>query len=332
MTDTSFRALILRATDEKHYAAHFEQLTDQDLPDGDVTVAVEYSDLNFKDGLAVTGKGRIVRKLPLVPGIDLAGKVIASQSTDFQPGDPVVLTGWGVGESYWGGYSQRARVRSDWLVPLPASLDTRQAMAIGTAGFTSMQCVMALEEAGITPDSGPIVVTGAGGGVGSLAVAILAKLGYSVTAVTGRPEIQAYLSDMGASDFITREEMNQPPRPLEKARWAGGVDTVGGTTLVRLLAEVQEWGAVAACGLAGGHELPGTVMPFILRGVRLQGIHSVTVPKDQRLAIWQRLGQDLPLDKLEAATSVEPLSRVPELAEAILDGKVRGRTLIDVNA
>ncbi len=331
MSET-FRALVLRASGDKSYQAGFEDLTVDDLPEGDVLVDVEYSDLNYKDGLAVTGKGRIVRNLPLVPGIDLAGTVAASGSDRYRTGDRVVLTGWSVGEKYWGGYSQKARLRSEWLVPLPEGLTTRQAMAVGTAGFTAMQCVLGLEDGGVRPDSGPVVVTGAAGGVGSVAVAILAKLGYRVHAVTGRADTHDYLRDLGAAAFLTRDEMAAPPRALESARWAGAVDTVGGVMLARVLAECQDWATVSACGLAGGHDLPTTVMPFILRGVRLQGINSVTVPLARRREIWARVVQDLPLEKLEATIEQIPLSAVPGQAAAILAGQVRGRTVVDVNA
>jgi acrylyl-CoA reductase (NADPH) len=324
-----FQALVLRG-DEKDYQAGLETLTLADLPPGEVLVDVEYSDVNYKDGLAVTGKGRIVRQLPLVPGIDLAGTVASSDDPRYRPGDAVVLTGWGVGERYWGGYAEKARVRGDWLVPLPEGLSTRQAMAVGTAGFTAMQCVLGLEAGQVDPAQGPVVVTGAAGGVGSIAVAILAGLGYEVHAVTGRPETHDYLRGLGASHFVDRAAMAEKARPLESAKWAGAVDTVGSTTLARVLAEMRDWGTVAACGLAGGFELPTTVMPFILRGVRLQGINSVTVPRAERLEIWQRVRHDLPLDKLEATVEEIGLAEVPVRAEAILAGRVRGRTVVRV--
>ena len=329
MSDT-FRALILRADGDRSYVAQFEQLPLEALPAGDVLVDVAYSDLNYKDGLAVTGKGKIARVLPLVPGIDFAGTVAQSDDPRYRPGDPVVLTGWGVGESHWGGFAEKARVSGDWLVPLPAGLTPRQAMAVGTAGFTAMQCVLALEDGQVMPDSGPVVVTGAAGGVGSVAVAILARLGYEVHAVTGRPETHDYLRGLGAAGFIERGAMADKCRPLESARWAGAVDTVGSSTLARVLAETRDWGTVAACGLAGGFDLPTTVMPFILRGVRLQGINSVIVPRPQRLNIWERVVRDLPLDKLEATVEEVPLDAVPERAEAIVAGRVRGRTVVRV--
>jgi acrylyl-CoA reductase (NADPH) len=331
MTD-SFRALVLRETEGGRHAARLERLLLDDLPAGEVLVAVDYSDLNYKDGLAVTGRGRIARVLPLVPGIDFAGRVLESQDPRYRPGDRVVLTGWGVGERHWGGFAERARVKADWLVPLPAGLDTRQAMAVGTAGFTAMLCVMALEEAGVRPGGAPVVVTGAAGGVGSVAVALLARRGYAVHAVTGRAETHHYLRALGAAEILDRAAMAAQCRPLETQRWAGAVDTVGGGTLARVLAETCEDGTVAACGLAGGSDLPATVMPFILRGVRLQGVNSVAVPYAKRLAAWERLVEDLPLDQLEAMTTVIPLAAVLDWAPKIVDGQVRGRVVVDVNA
>ena len=328
MTTDTFRALVLRESGEKSYTAGIENLTETDLPEGDVLVAVEYSDLNYKDGLAVANRGRIVRRLPLVPGIDFAGTVLSSDHGRFNAGDRVVLTGWGVGEKYWGGYSQRQRTRGDWLVHLPEGLSTRLAMAVGTAGFTAMQCVMGLEDGGVTPDSGPVVVTGAAGGVGSVAVATLAKLGYEVHAVTGRESTHEYLKKLGAHALLRREDISAASRPLESTRWAGGVDTVGSTSLARLLAETRDNGVVTACGLAGGHDLPTTVMPFILRSVRLQGINSVTVPVPERERIWQRVVRDLPLDHLEEMIEEITLDEVPAQAEAILQGRVRGRTVV----
>jgi acrylyl-CoA reductase (NADPH) len=330
MADT-FKALILTQEDGKTVSS-IRELSEADLPDGDVLLAVEYSSLNYKDGLAITGKGKIVRQWPLVPGIDLAGSVLKSDSPDFEPGDKVVLTGWGVGEKYWGGYSQRQRVQSQWLVPLPAGLDTRQAMAIGTAGFTAMLCVMTLEEAGITPDSGTVLVTGATGGVGSVAVAILAKLGYKVAAVSGKAEAADYLRGLGAGEILTRDEMSRPPRPLEGQRWAGAVDTVGSTMLARVLAETSYNGCVAACGLAGGTDLPTTVMPFILRNVSLRGVDSVATPLERRRQAWQRLVDDLPSAALGDIGRVAALEELPELAEQITRGAIRGRVIIDPNA
>jgi acrylyl-CoA reductase (NADPH) len=331
MSET-FRALILRETEGGRYAVRLEQLLLDDLPAGDVLVAVDWSSLNYKDGLAVTGKGKIARVLPLVPGIDFAGRVLESRDPRYAPGDAVVLTGWGVGERHHGGYAQRARVQADWLVPLPKGLDARSAMALGTAGFTGMLCVMALEDGGVAPGAGPVLVTGAAGGVGSVAVALLARLGHEVHAVTGRAETHDYLRALGAAQIVPRGEMAAPCRPLESQRWVGAVDTVGGSALARALAEMREDGVVAACGLAGGADLQTTVMPFILRGVRLQGVNSVTVPYSRRLAAWDRLVEDLPLDRLEAMTTVIPLGAVPEWGGKIVAGQVRGRVVVDVNA
>ncbi|MCB1778022.1 MAG: oxidoreductase [Candidatus Competibacteraceae bacterium] len=332
MTENTFKALVLTQEDKKTIAT-IKQLTIGDLPEGDVLVAVEYSSLNYKDGLAVTGKGKIVRQFPMVPGIDLAGTVLESSSSDYQMGDKVVLTGWSVGERYWGGYTQKARLQSRWLVPLPTGMDTQTAMAIGTAGFTAMLCVMALEEAHVKPGGDkPILVTGASGGVGSVAVALLAKLGYTVHAVSGRPETESYLRELGATGFISREEMTQPPKPLEAQRWAGAVDTVGSTMLARVLAETDYGGAVAACGLAGGADLPTTVMPFILRDVKLLGVDSVMCPLARRKQAWERLVRDLPSHALQNISHVASLEEVPQLAADIIAGRVRGRTVVDPNA
>ncbi|MCP5158766.1 MAG: oxidoreductase [Gammaproteobacteria bacterium] len=332
MTQDTFKALVLTQEGKKTVAT-IQPLTVGDLPEGDVLVAVEYSSLNYKDGLAVTGKGKIVRQFPMVPGIDLAGVVLESSSPDYRSGDKVILTGWSVGERYWGGYTQKARLQSRWLVPLPTGMDTRTAMAIGTAGFTAMLCVMALEEAGMVPGGDkPILVTGASGGVGSVAVVLLAKLGYRVHAVSGRPETEGYLRELGATGLVSREEMSQPPKPLEAQRWAGAVDTVGSTMLARVLAEVDYGGAVAACGLAGGADLPTTVMPFILRGVRLLGVDSVLCPLARRRQAWARLAQDLSGNALQSIAHIASLEEVPQLAGDIIAGRVRGRTIIDPNA
>ena len=326
-----FTALVLDDGDE--LTVDFKTLSESDLPDGDVTVAVEYTTVNYKDGLIIDGnKGRLVRNFPHVPGIDFAGTVVRSDNPDFGVGDKVVLTGWRVGETHWGGFAQRARVQAGWLVALPQAMTTQQAMAVGTAGFTAMLCVDALEQSGLEPGAGDVLVTGAGGGVGSTAVAILAKRGYRVVASTGRRELDSYLTDLGAAEIIDREELAAAePRPLEKERWAGCVDSVAGSTLAMVLAQMQYGTAVAACGLAGGNSLNTTILPFILRGVRLLGIDSVMQPAENR-RIWQRIVDDLPLDKLEAMTTVRPLADVPELAREILRGQVRGRTVIDVNA
>ncbi|MDG4553266.1 MAG: oxidoreductase [Candidatus Competibacter sp.] len=332
MTQNTFKALVL-TQDGKKTVATIQRLTLDDLPEGDVLVAVEYSSLNYKDGLAVTGKGKIVRQFPMVPGVDLAGTVLESRSPHYQAGDKVVLTGWSVGERYWGGYAQKARLQSRWLVPLPTGMDTQTAMAIGTAGFTAMLCVMALEEAGVLPGGDkPVLVTGASGGVGSVAVALLAKLGYTVHAVSGRPEAEEYLRELGAAGFVSREEMSQPPKPLEAQRWAGAVDTVGSTLLARVLAEVDYGGAVAACGLAGGADLPTTVMPFILRGVKLLGVDSVMCPFARRQQAWERLVRDLPDNAMQSIAHVASLEEVPQLAADIIAGQVRGRVVVDPNA
>jgi acrylyl-CoA reductase (NADPH) len=332
MTRETFKALVLTEEDKKT-RHEIRQLTVDDLPPGDVLVAVAYSSLNYKDGLAVTGKGKIVRQFPMVPGIDLAGTVLESDAPDYKPGDKVILTGWSVGEKYWGGYTQKARVKSQWLVPLPAGLDTKQAMAIGTAGFTAMLCVLALEEAGITPGmEKPVIVTGASGGLGSVAVALLAKLGYTVAAVTGRAEGADYLRGLGAREIVEREAMAATPRPLEAQRWSGAVDTVGSTVLARVLAEIDYGGAVAACGLAGGADLPTTVLPFILRGIRLQGVDSVMCPLPRRRQAWERLVRDLPATALQTISHVAALEEVPGLAEDIIAGKVQGRVVVDLNA
>ncbi|MFZ1324908.1 MAG: MDR family oxidoreductase [Candidatus Contendobacter sp.] len=328
----TFKALVLTQQDGRTVAS-LNQLSDAELPAEDVLVAVDYSSLNYKDGLAITGKGKIVRRFPLVPGIDLAGTVLESAAPAWRAGDRVLLTGWSVGEQYWGGYAQRARVKAHWLTALPEGLDSRQAMAIGTAGFTAMLCVLALEQAGLQPDAAkPVLVTGASGGVGSVAVALLAKLGYRVSAVTGRAENDDYLRALGAAELLGREEMSAPCRPLEAQRWSGVVDTVGGRMLARALAESDYGGMVAASGLAGGAELPTTVMPFILRSVKLLGVDSVLYPSELRQAVWERLARDLPMALLERMSQVAPLAETLRLAEAILAGQVRGRVVVDPNA
>ncbi|GAC1595068.1 MAG: MDR family oxidoreductase [Acidimicrobiales bacterium] len=306
------------------------QLSESDLPEGDVTVAVSYSSLNYKDGLAVTGKGKVIRNFPMVCGIDLAGSVESSSAPGWAPGDEVVVTGWGLSELHPGGYTQRQRVRSEWLTPLPQGLTPLQSMAIGTAGLTAMLCVLALEDAGLTPGGDrEVLVTGAGGGVGSVAVAILATLGYRVAASTGRPEIHDYLLSLGASTVVERAELSSSGRPLAAERWLGAVDTVGSQTLATVLSQTAYGGAVAACGLAGGPDLPTTVLPFILRNVSLIGVDSVMCPSPRRAVAWERLATDLPVGLLDAMTTVEPMSRLPELAEQILAGSIRGRVVID---
>ncbi len=302
------------------------------LMEGDITVAIDYSALNYKDGLALTGRAPILRASPMIPGVDLAGTVESSRNPEYAPGDKVILNGWGVGERHHGGYAQLARVRGEWLIPLPDRLFTRQAMAIGTAGYTAMLCVMTLEQEGVQPASGPVLVTGAAGGVGSLAVALLAGRGYAVTASTGRTEESAYLQALGASSVIGREEFQTPVRPLAQERWAGAVDCLGGTTLANVLSQLRYGGSVTACGLAGGMELPATVAPFILRGVRLLGVDSVMAPRQARLRAWQRLAAEIDLDKLESMTRTIALGDLPAAAADILAGRVRGRIVVDVNA
>jgi acrylyl-CoA reductase (NADPH) len=332
MQQDRFRALVLDQEDGATRAV-LKDVPRDALPDGDVTVAVTYSSLNYKDGLAVTGQGRIVRSYPMVPGIDLAGTVVASESPDYKPGDEVVLTGWGIGERHWGGYAELARVKSAWLVPLPRGLTARQAMALGTAGFTAMLCVMALEDHGVGPSGRPVIVTGAAGGVGSVAVALLAQRGYTVAASTGRSELHDYLKGLGASEIVERAALAAPStRPLESERWGGGVDTVGSTTLAAVLRATAYGGSVAACGLAGGNDLPTTVLPFILRAVNLLGIDSVLCPPDRRRTAWERLARDVPSETLDRITQVAPLADVPRLAGEILQGRVRGRVIIDVRA
>ncbi|MEM9514516.1 MAG: MDR family oxidoreductase [Actinomycetota bacterium] len=326
--DGPFRALVLRETDDGPVGA-IEELTDADLPDGDVTIDVEYSSLNYKDGLALTGKNRVVRTYPMVPGIDLVGTVRDSTSAEYRPGDAVISTGWMVGERYWGGYSERQRLQSGWLVHRPAQISSLHAMSIGTAGLTAMLCVLALEDGGVTPGRGPVLVTGAAGGVGSVAVALLAGRGYEVVAVTGRPETQEYLAELGASGFRTREEMSEPPRPLESETWAGAVDTVGSVMLAKLLSQMQYGSTVAACGLAGGADLPASVMPFILRNVRLQGVESVTTPTLRRATAWGRLAEELDTEMLDAMTEIVPLSELLDRGPTILAGQVRGRWVVD---
>ncbi len=330
MTET-FKALVIENTDG-NYKSEIQDLTISDLPDEPVLVDVAYSTVNYKDGLAITGKGKIVRDFPMVGGIDMAGTVVNSLDANYKPGDKVLVNGWGFSETLWGGYSQKQRVKSEFLTRVPDGFSLKDTMAIGTAGYTSMLCVLALEDAGVTPDQGDIVVTGAAGGVGSVAIAILAKLGYRVVASSGRTSEVDYLQSLGAAEVIGRDVLDRDARPLEKGRWAGGIDSVGSKTLATLLAETKDEGAVAACGLAGGTDLPTTVMPFILRGVRLLGVNSVTCPNQRRDQAWARLSQDLDVVKLNEMTTLEPLSRLPELGEEILSGKIRGRVIVDVNA
>ncbi len=329
----SFNALVVRKDEEGKTSAAIEQITEDQLPEGEVTVAVEYSTVNYKDGLCIGPGGGLVRNYPHVPGIDFAGTVEASSDDRYKPGDKVVLTGWRVGEVHWGGYAQKARVKADWLVPLPEGLTTRQAMAVGTAGFTAMLAVMALEDHGLKPGQGEVLVTGAAGGVGSVATAILAKLGHEVAAVTGRPETGDYLKDLGASRIVARDELTEvTKKPLEREAWAGCVDAVAGAMLGRVLKQMNYGASVAAVGLAGGAAIEGALItPFILRGVNLLGIDSVMQPYDNRLRAWERIGQDLPMDKLEAMIQPATLSDLPELGRAILKGQVKGRVVVDVN-
>ncbi|MFU6377467.1 MDR family oxidoreductase [Metapseudomonas otitidis] len=322
---------ILIDKDDTGYRATLAELDEAQLPAGEVTVKVDYSTLNYKDGLAITGKSPVVRSFPMVAGIDLAGTVEASDSSAFKTGDRVLLNGWGVGETHWGGLAQKARLKADWLIPLPAGFTPRQAMAIGTAGYTAMLSVLALERNGVTPDKGQVLVTGANGGVGSFAIALLARLGYQVAASTGRPQEADYLKRLGASEIIDRASLAEPGRPLGKERWAGAIDSVGSHTLANVCAGIRYGGAVAACGLAQGMDFPASVAPFILRGVTLAGIDSVMRPKADRIEAWNRLARDLDLALLEAITREISLEEALPVARELLDGQVRGRVVVDVN-
>ncbi len=325
-----FRALVVEKDADGQTQAGVQELAEDRLPEGDVTVAVEYSTLNYKDGLCLTSGGGLVKSYPHVPGIDFAGTVEASDDPRYRPGDKVILTGWHVGERHWGGYATRARVKADWLVPLPEGLSTQQAMAIGTAGLTAMLAVIALEDHGLEPGAGEVLVTGAAGGVGSVAVAVLAALGHPVAAVTGRPELEGYLRDLGASRIVPRAELAEAvKRPLEAETWAGCVDAVGGTMLARVLGQMKYRASVAAVGLAGGATLPTTVIPFLLRGVNLLGIDSVLRPYADRVRAWDRLVRDLPMEKLEAMIRPARLEDLPDLGTAILKGQVQGRVVVD---
>ena len=329
-----FNALVVNKDEESgKTSAAVEQISTDQLPEGNVVVNVEYSTVNYKDGLCIGPGGGLVREYPHVPGIDFAGTIESSDDPRYSAGDSVVLTGWRVGEVHWGGYAQKARVNADWLVPLPSGLSSRQAMAVGTAGFTAMLAVTALEDHGLQPDQGPVLVTGAAGGVGSVATAILANLGYEVAVVTGRPETEEYLRALGATQIVPREEINETvKRPLERETWAGCVDAVGGDMLARVLGQMKYGGSVSAVGLAGGAGLPTTVIPFLLRGVNLLGIDSVMQPYDNRLRAWERIAKDLPMDKLEAMIDLATLSDLPALGKDILKGQVKGRVVVDVNA
>ncbi len=322
-----FDALILRQQNGST-TAQVETLSTDQLPQEDVLVAIDYSSINYKDALAITGQGKIIREFPFVPGIDLAGRVLESANPAFQPGDEVLLTGWGVGERHWGGLAQRARVKADWLLPLPAGLDSREAMVLGTAGLTAALCVMALEQHGLTPDSGPMLVTGASGGVGSIAITLLHAAGYEVAAVSGRQSSHDYLHQLGADEIITRATMQQPSKPLESQRWAGVIDTTGGNILARALAETRYGGCIAACGLAADHRLETTVMPFILRAVTLQGIDSVYCSKEERKKAWNRLAKTIPSKLLDSIANEIPLTKATETAHKLLQGKLHGRTIV----
>ncbi|MET0481900.1 MAG: MDR family oxidoreductase [Aestuariivirgaceae bacterium] len=327
-----FRAILVDKSDkgDKGQAFRFAEMTEPELMEGDVTIAVEHSSVNYKDGLAITGKAPIIRRFPLIPGIDLAGVVISSTHDGFTAGDRVILNGWGVGESHHGGFAQRARVKGDWLVKMPEALDSSRAMAIGTAGYTAMLAVTALEDHGVLPTSGDVLVTGAAGGVGSIAIVLLAGLGYRVVASTGRLTEEPYLRSLGAAQVVDRSEFAGPVKPLAKARFAGAVDSVGSTTLANVLSQIDYGGAVAACGLAQGMDLPSSVAPFILRAVTLAGIDSVMCPTGRRERAWSRLARDLDLGKLGVITSQIPLDDVPLVAEEIVAGKVRGRVVVDL--
>lgn len=323
-----FKSILINKTEDQ-YSALFADSAESDLPEGDVTVHIEYSSINYKDALAITGRGPIVRKFPMVPGIDFAGTVSASSHSDYQPGDKVLLTGWGVGEKYWGGLAEKARVKGDWLTPLPAGANSKHVMAIGTAGFTAMLCVDALLNHGVKPEDGSVLVTGASGGVGSMAAMILSSMGYHVTASTGRPEEAEWLyKTIGVSDIINRAELSSAGKPLQKERWAAAIDTVGSYTLCNVCAQVNYGSIVAACGMAQGMELMGNVAPFILRGITLKGIDSVMFAKEKRAAIWQQVLQHLPESKMDNLTTIYPLSEAIKVAEKLLSGKIRGRAVI----
>jgi len=325
-----FRGLLIE-NDDAGYRTSVRELDEDRFPDGDVTVRVSHSCLNYKDALAITGRGKIVRQFPMIPGIDLAGVVEESSHAGYRAGDAVVLNGWGVGESHWGGLAQKARLHGDWLVPLPSRFTSEQAMAIGTAGYTAMLCVLALERHGVTPDGGEVAVTGAAGGVGSVAIAVLAKLGYTVVAITGRPDESGYLRGLGAAEVLDRAAFAEPGRPLAKERWAGAVDVAGSHVLANICAGTRRRGVVAACGLAAGMDFPATVAPFILRGVTLAGIDSVMCPREERLVAWDRLATDLDPATLGTITAVIGLSEAIPASARLLDGRLRGRVVVDVN-
>lgn len=325
-----FKAIVVSRNEDKQQSVERRDLMLDDLMDGDVVVEVEATTVNYKDGLAITGKAPVIRHWPLVPGIDCAGTVVTSQNTAFKPGDAVILNGWGVGETHMGAYARYARLNGDWLIHRPEGISAKDAMAVGTAGYTSMLSVMALERHGLTPDHGPIIVTGANGGVGTVAISILSKLGYRVIASTGRPQESDFLTSLGASEIIDRTTLSEPGRPLGKERWAGGIDAVGSHTLANVLAQTSYGGAVAACGLAQGFDLPATVMPFILRGVCLLGVDSVMAPKPLREEAWNRIVSDLDMDKLHSLSKTIGFDDIIDTARAMMDGQVRGRVVVDM--
>ena len=327
-----FKGLLLTKADDGALQCALTDIDEARLPPGEVLVQVSHSTLNYKDGLAITGKAPVVRSWPMVPGIDFAGTVLESSDARYRVGDAVILNGWGVGETHWGGLAQKARVQADWLVPLPAGMTASQAMAIGTAGYTAMLCVMALQQHGITPEQGPVLVTGANGGVGSTAVALLSRLGFTVHASTGRMNEAAHLQALGASEVIDRATLNAPGKPLQKERWAAAVDSLGSHTLANACASVKYGGVVAACGLAQGMDLPASVAPFILRGVTLAGVDSVMAPYARRAKAWQRLARELPAEVLASNTETIALAEAPAVAAKLLQGQVRGRVVVDVNA
>ena len=327
-----FNSLVLNKTDDQKATGKVEEITVSDLPEGDVLINIDYSTINYKDALAITSASPIIKNYPMVPGIDFSGTVEETSNNNFQIGDKVILNGFGVGEKYWGGLSQKARVNGDWLVKLPEKFTTKQAMAIGTAGYTAMLCVLALEKNGVTPEKGEILVTGATGGVGSVAISLLAKLGYNVTASSGRAIHSEYLKSLGAKTVIDRKELSEKGRPLGKEIWAGAIDSVGSHTLANICASIKYGGTVAACGLAQGYDLPTTVMPFILRNVTLAGVDSVYCPIEERTVAWERLAQDLNLAHLDSMITTIALSEVVSTANNMLSGKTHGRILVDVNA
>lgn len=326
----TFKAILVSRDEDKKQSVAVTEISEADLMEGDVTVAVEATTVNYKDGLAITGKAPVIRRFPLVPGIDFAGTVLQSSHPEWKKGDKVILNGWGVGETHHGAYAERARVKGEWLVPLPDGMSPRDAMAVGTAGYTAMLCVMALERHGIMPKRGPVVVTGAAGGVGSVAISILSRLGYHIIASTGRTEEESYLRDLGAAEIISRDELSGPVKPLAKERWAGGVDAVGSHTLANVLSMTSYGGAVAACGLAQGMDLPASVAPFILRGVSLLGIDSVMAPRELRLEAWRRIATELDHAKLAALSTTIGFDGIIDAAHRIMDGTIRGRVVVEM--